>query len=62
LQAGEALGVGTKKVLEGRLGELKDLELQLRKRNIELKGDIAAQNLVKSDIINKIDTYRLTSI
>jgi hypothetical protein len=54
--------VGTKKVLEGRLGELKDLELQLRKRNIELKGDIAAQNLVKSDIINKIDTCRLTSI
>jgi hypothetical protein len=54
--------VGTKKALEGRLGELRDLELQLRKRNIELQGDIAAQNLVKSDIINKIHTNRLTSI
>jgi hypothetical protein len=48
--------------LEERLRELKGLELELRKRNIELKGDISAQNLIKSDIINKIDTNKLISI
>ena len=62
LQASESQSLETKNYLQSRLSELKSLELELRKRNIELKGDISAQNLIKSNIINKIDTNKIISV
>ena len=58
IQKNEAETHDRKKNLEERLSQIKNYELQLRKRNIDLKGDISAKYLINSNIINKIDTNK----